>query len=680
MWSKLYLMYASLLKGNQKRRFIIGGLIVLTGLYLVFFQNCVKSSLALKVVNSELSQWPSAFPWPAKSPNTDVQFNCDFIASEGSIVSKCGSLYGNQKIIGYPTAFSTFVGRFVDSTNTRDCQQPWRTARAKKIIALPEKDRIYMIIGEEFESFKLSSFLNKVQDPGNWVSGPQARVGVISTCLGRSIFPDLFLRGDGYLYAESSWITYVSDGQPRLFDFDIDDRGYIYLDYSVYGWGILKDDGLKDGGPYASVSSVIQCSPYINSIDPDHCPLGQPLMGVVRGSNGNYYLIGSQGQAVFDVTDPAHPYLVRNGGSSFSAIGTIQRNAIGDRVAAVYQVAGSDLAIGIFAPDILVSGGLPLVSFPGSLAGATGNANAGWYDHLATDGINFFAVSMSATGNNKVWVISPFGSTYTIKAAATFDSFGFTTIPSGTSVHYGAGYLAVGASENGDWNLFKVTSNLEVQKVDLNNYFGFPPAGYVSAPSYKNLVDAAPFSFEGRAYLVVSNYGLGDVYQMAPDGNLSTISENQSPGYVGCGGTGILNLQNSVSLNLSNQTLTGTFNGENCADHTLHSCSLTIPLTGTDLVTLQNISNKLKVCVDSCTGFVPVIADAPTDVVRVFSGEPSSTTPLVQANNEVYTRCGTPYLCGGGPELHTFIYNTINNNPSVDKLACPPGAWDSYNK
>src|SRR5207237_9966768 len=57
---------------------------------------------------------------------------------------------------------------------------------------------------------------------------------------------DSFLAYESFFYAENEpangWQIVLADGQKRLFQFDVDDQGYLYLAYSLFGWGIVKDD------------------------------------------------------------------------------------------------------------------------------------------------------------------------------------------------------------------------------------------------------------------------------------------------------------------------------------------------------------------------------------------------------------------------------------------------------
>ena len=53
-----------------------------------------------------------------------------------------------------------------------------------------------------------------------------------------------FLMFDRYFYAENSatgWLLAFTDGQDRLNQFDMDDRGLVYVAYRQFGWGMASD-------------------------------------------------------------------------------------------------------------------------------------------------------------------------------------------------------------------------------------------------------------------------------------------------------------------------------------------------------------------------------------------------------------------------------------------------------
>src|SRR5256885_10076668 len=114
----------------------------------------------------------------------------------------------------------------------------------------------------------------------------------------RSAPYELFLQWDKFFYAEngSPWQTILVDGQQRLFQIDYDDQGYVYLAYSTFGWGIVKDDGGTGG---TLMQSVYQ--DFNNS--------GKPTQIVTfKSTTGHYYAMIQEGK-IFDTTDRSHPQL-----------------------------------------------------------------------------------------------------------------------------------------------------------------------------------------------------------------------------------------------------------------------------------------------------------------------------------------------------------------------------------
>src|SRR5581483_2579024 len=178
--------------------------------------------IAVLAAGSALAQ--SYWPKPASTPGVDV---------------RCTNCWGSAAGLltpGYPPTISKFVGRFVDSDATNDFQQPFRTVRAFYVVPARSLNRIYMIIGSAAMAYDINTFFTRVAANEPLVQASQRCCGSL---------PDLYLNNNAYFYAEngeSGWHMSIPDGQERLFGIDYDDQGYLYLAYSVYGWGIVKDD------------------------------------------------------------------------------------------------------------------------------------------------------------------------------------------------------------------------------------------------------------------------------------------------------------------------------------------------------------------------------------------------------------------------------------------------------
>ena len=149
----------------------------------------------------------------------------------------------------YRDPISRFTGRWIDSTEVIDFQGGFPTGRAYKAAYSPQKDRIYMEIGSGMGVYSRSTFFSRLEgrEPLTPISQFPFLSRLESLHAGN---PELVLRWDQWFYAESTfsnWKTVVIDGQDRISGFSIDDRGWVYLANSVFGWGMLKDTGAVDG-------------------------------------------------------------------------------------------------------------------------------------------------------------------------------------------------------------------------------------------------------------------------------------------------------------------------------------------------------------------------------------------------------------------------------------------------
>ncbi|MGA7613858.1 MAG: hypothetical protein WBX15_01645 [Thermoanaerobaculia bacterium] len=164
------------------------------------------------------------YPWPR--PEGSANDSC----------SVCKSPWTDLPTFPYSRPLKRHAGRFVDSTRTRDYQQPLRTLRARQVKVSPANGRVYMILGSALVGYDLSPFFSTK------LGQPLSSAG-IHTEGTTSVPGEQYLPWDEFFYAESSnWSCQLQDGQDRLFDFDWDDRGDLYLAYSVFHWGILKQN------------------------------------------------------------------------------------------------------------------------------------------------------------------------------------------------------------------------------------------------------------------------------------------------------------------------------------------------------------------------------------------------------------------------------------------------------
>jgi len=421
----------------------------------------------------------------------------------------------------------SFVGRWGDAEDAKDYQQNFRTARPKLARVVPGKNRLYTLLGSALAAYNIDTFISRLSvRPLILTPGSSAPVGGSRNDGGLFGPPEVFLMWDAFFYAENGggWITPLEDGLERLFDFDWDDRGNIYLAYSVFGWGIVKDNGDTGGGLFRSLSQTVR-----TSLTPDR-------ILSLKTSDGKYYaavadLNQTSLMQVSDVTDPTAPVALPDvTGRTF-----IQwaKDSTSSRVAITDPTGG----LTIFTSDAFVHAGAPIIRFDTTYG----------FSMVTSDGTNFYTYGHSSTGAF-FDIISPSGNTY-VEKRIPCQTYGVAV-----NMHYGDGFLAVVGDEAvlGAWNirLYKVGPGTLTEipfdmPVPGSNgtrmpfwpmYYAAPPAGY-TAPYYNNFKDACPIKVGSKIYLVVGAYGLGDVWEVKAGDALTarmsaaaeTINPNSAP-------------------------------------------------------------------------------------------------------------------------------------------------------
>jgi len=443
-------------------------------------------------------------PWvkPAATPNTDV---------------KCTSCPGKANGLltpGYPLPLSHFIGRFLDSTATNDFQQPFRTARARQVWPVESSNRLYFTIGSSVFAYDTASFLQRLQS-GEGLSSVRIVpvAGKYGWTYGSRIssFDEQIFRFDQFFYAENEdgngWTYQITDGQDRLYWVDVDDRNLVYLAYTLYGWGIVKDDLRTDGALMTSVYQRPAEAEQSDEVQPNQ-------IAVIKGSNGSYYaIVGDRSQFfvnVFDVTDPAHPVKKANVGHSMMSFA---KSTNRDRIA----ITTRDGNLEIYTSDAFVNGRAPLYT-----ASGLGNAQI---HAVASDGANFYAAIDGPTLSI---------ATFTPNASGSYDRADVTTSrwsSSTSNLRYGGGYLVQAGVTNSaaDLRVFKVTNGLpqEVPFSDASGtsyfqrYYIFPASSAYTAPGFGTFYDSGVIRSGGKSYMIVTGGALGDVYELQSSATLS---------------------------------------------------------------------------------------------------------------------------------------------------------------
>ena len=430
------------------------------------------------------------FPIPAR-PGAEV------LSCAGCPPPQTGFAADGSPILGQPPypisgPIAAFTGRFLDSNFTRDFQYPFRTARAFRAQVHPARNRVYLHLGSTLAAYPLDTFIQRLEtkDPLISVEIPFGKIRF-------GDWPEYWLPWAKYFYAEkygSGWYTPVMDGQERLIGFDADDRGYIYLAYSVFGWGIVRDNGGADG--FLMENQIQVTGGQFNPVS----------IFAFRNSAGRYFaMVGPASDGtmrLYDTTDPRNPVRL-----TATVPSTMYAAATGDRLALVTR----DGKVLIYTGDDAVSGGAPLLTATPPGAGAA-------YVNVTTDGTNFYAVARGQASKYAVNILSR-------NFVGGFDEHYTLLRQTGSpyTIRWGSGFLSITGMDNSNGEnvfLYRVSGNA-LSEIYLNDYFYRhyvnPGVGY-SKPGRGTVYNVLPHVSGSKLYLIVSAFGLGDVYQVAADG------------------------------------------------------------------------------------------------------------------------------------------------------------------
>jgi PKD repeat protein len=477
-----------------------------------------RLSLGVALVLSAVTVFGQGYPLP--SSGTVLCANCP-----GR--NAMGQLNAGLPLWPWSSPIKAFVGRYVDSVVTGDDQgHGMRTARAGRVkVAATQRGtappRVYMQVGAALSAYKLDTFFTQ-KLPAGMVDVDSYSTGITYGRPGSGVLEKV-LSPEAFVYPESpmsGWLVNNVDSQERLFDFDWDDRGYIYAAYSICGWGIIKDDGKTDGGMLPKVSQRLGDLP--NDVS-----LGVKSIVSLKTSNGQYYAVISDPEAggvsvVYNVSDAANPLPPVVLKEAHQAVRYWAKNATGDRLAFVDR----NFDVQVYNVDTFIAGGSPLATFQRSAGGRLFFGVAG--DNQG----NFWGVESAGNqGSNVLWRFSPSGGTF---VAQSFDVYGGQYNP--VAIESNDGYITVtgfeGATEASgsptqtyDPRLYKIEAS-GPKLIDLKdyfrNYYHHPPTGYAKPDGYTRLVrSAVTVKQNNKLYFIYASHGLGDVYELAAGDSIS---------------------------------------------------------------------------------------------------------------------------------------------------------------
>lgn len=398
----------------------------------------------------------------------------------------------------YSSPFADHVGRFVDSSETKDLLGNPRTFRAKAFAVSRQNGSVYVRLGERFAVYNLQGFFT--QQLGSPLTDSATRTASFQ----RST-PEKYLQYNDQVDPEDPsqklW-TEVKDGQARLWEVAADDRGYVYVAYDLWGWFVLKDHG-------GSVDVVRQLTgPEAGTAK---------LLKVVK-TGGKYYVLtggGTDGVKIWDVTTPASPQLVRQvvpgGGSdpgsyhsiavSDTHVGLVGKRQVGtayEQVFNVYTHAG------------VVAGQAPVYtkSDPTTVVES--------YISAASDGQTFYLLWRTGLGDSGVYAATP--------AAGGFNGSQLPPLQfpkqSLKGLTYHDGHLTLWGTGTDKfqrgWLFRGQGTTFEERELGdfLTLYYSNWLSGWAVPPRGGTLWEILFVEEGGKDYLVVSSFGLGDVYEL----------------------------------------------------------------------------------------------------------------------------------------------------------------------
>jgi PKD repeat protein len=474
-----------------------------------------KSVLTLVAVLAVASpSFAQNYPMPTKVGEPAAK--CTGCANNNS----SGEPNADKPVWQYAAPLSAFAGRIVDSNETKNIQHlGMRTARAGLVRTAysargTAPPRVYAYIGlATLGAYHLDSFLTTIKAP---LSPVDKVIKTGTKYQGRNPVEQV-AAPNAFVYPESTrsiWKVPFADSTERLKDFDFDDRGYVYLAYDLFGWGIVKDTGQTGSSEMDLVPGSQQYSDGI---------LPNAIFTIKSGSK--YYVAVSEssdvksGRRLFDVTDPTAPKLVSKT-SGDAAKETVIKAWTKNDDAKVVAVLAADGDIRIYTYDGYARNDSPIETLTTDTT----------FTSLSFDekGVLWVAESAGRDGVTRIRRVTASGGGYSDSILTPFPE---TMRP--LKIHARNGYVAVmGEVRRGNpwiYNAFIFkTDGSGLSLLDTDDFFlkfyHFSPSGHAE-PGYAKLPqDIHLLKIGTKTYVMYMAYGLGDVYQLEGSGpSLATV-------------------------------------------------------------------------------------------------------------------------------------------------------------
>jgi PKD repeat protein len=438
-----------------------------------------------------------------------------------------GQANDGLKTYPYSSPIKDHVGRYTDSTSTASFQGTlgFRTARARFIRTVPEQrgsapPRVYIVIGSAIAAYPIDKFFTQML-PGGMVPINKIMDGIGG--FGRTP-PEDVLKWGGMVYPDDKdtvWVVPGQDAQDNIgagAPMDFDDRGYIYSAYTFTGWGISRDDGRSDANSFPTLVQLL--AGVDQGITKNDRSEVQPESMVAMKVGSKYYAVSatqSGKEAVWDVTDPAAPKLVRYSNSPPPAdkdknlgptrdkleygIRRFDRNDDAQHVA----IINGQNRLRVYEYSAFVSSANPVPIY---------EKLASFVDLSYDESGNLWA----AEKNSRIWKFTFDGNSY---SAVSYDIGRFDNL----AIHVAAGHVFVqgtGYTSGSafDARLWKIESG-GLREVSLDGffrkYYHSSPVDYAQPNSYNSPLvwgDVQIVKSGGKTYLMYSTIGLGDVFEI----------------------------------------------------------------------------------------------------------------------------------------------------------------------
>ncbi|MFP5246762.1 MAG: hypothetical protein ACLGH0_08715 [Thermoanaerobaculia bacterium] len=394
------------------------------------------------------------------------------------------------------------IGRYVDSVTQGNVQNlGLRTVRARAVHVVPQRNRLYVALGEAVGGYKLDTFFTPTKLTLKAVSAlnvgktPKGR-----TPLERAAVPDSIFYAESPL---SGWTSQPIDAQRILADFDADERGFLYVSTLQLGWGLAKDH--LDAGNHMEFIVQVEDSPIV----------AHTIFSMKDGNK--FFAVISQNvgppHAIYDVTDiTKKPVLVVHRSGPNAGFRAWTKTADGKRFA-VLDTGGQ---IRVYEANKLIAGTPTLFTVPPP------NAPGKIWADIAFDpagNLWFCDTNPKAVVTNTLFCLqktSPTG--YQLKAFPVIPDFSPTRIDASSKFIVLAGRAKKGAILAGDLRLLKRGTGFPTP-VNIGTFFRdyyhvAPMAGFAK-PERTGTDSLRLIEQGGKTFLVYSAEGLGDVFEIA---------------------------------------------------------------------------------------------------------------------------------------------------------------------